>query len=175
MNQLTRRITMAICIAILLLANWVTHFLSLRLAALPIEGIQHTIKPIPISSNTKIFPLLAEIHANASDLNEANLEMAFTRELAPTATMTAPEQPLEPFIAPVSEPAKPSAANIFKQQARLTAIAAQGAFINGRYYQVGEAINSVARLVSVYDCSARVSVGTEQKTMESVDLIGKCK
>jgi hypothetical protein len=168
---------MAICIAILLLANRVTHFLSLRLAALPIEGIQHTIKPIPISSNTKIFPLLAEIHANATVLNKTNLEMAFTRELAPvaTATVTTTEQPLEPFIAPVSQPAKPSAANIFKQQARLTAIAAQGAFINGRYYQVGEAINSVARLVSVYDCSARVSVGTEQKTMESVDLIGKCK
>jgi len=147
--------------AALLAAHWATDTLTIRMASLPVEGTLHATRAASITPDTKIYPLLAETQARTTSLEFANLEMAFTRALAP------------PVIAPPAppEPPKPTAADIFKEHARVSAIAATGAFINGRYYHVGESINSKAKLMSVTGCVVHISVAGETVKLGS----GNCK
>lgn len=137
-----------------------TDALRQRLEKLPVEGLQHAARPASITPNTKIYPLLAETKERTQNMEASNLDTAFTRALAP-----------EPVAADNEKP-HPSAADIFKQNAYLSAVADQGAFINGRYYQVGEKINSLATLHHIQACSVQIKV---EKEIVTLTRPGNCK
>ena len=176
MKQLSTMITLVCCILFLIAGHLATNNLTIHMSTLPLEGTARTAKPATMTSNTKIFPLLAQIHTEDVTLNESDLDMAFTRPVAQMPMLqesTAAEKAVVVEQVTV-QPKPPSQAEVFKQRARLTAIAAQGVFINGRYYQVGEAINSSIRLESVQRCTAHFRVSTGTHSSELVHLSGHC-
>lgn len=156
-------IMIALYATLLMSAHWASDALSMSMSSLPVEGTQHAARAASITSDTKIYPLLAETQARTTSLETANLEIAFTRALAPP--------PVAPT--PPTEPPKPTAADVFREHARVSAIASNGAFINGRYFQVGESINKQAKLISVKGCFVQISVGGE--TVQLPGYSGSCK
>jgi len=142
---------------------WATHIgasaLSTKLSMLPIEGTQHTAHTNPLNAGTKIYALLAESKSRSDKLENSDFEAAFQPAVAPVAP-----PPAKP------EPPKPTQADLFKQQVRITGLGSDGVFLNGKYVHQGEKINTSTRLVKVYGCIAQFTVGGE-----TVNIKGTCK
>jgi hypothetical protein len=144
----------------LLLAHWVTGYFTNKMGQLPIEGAQHAARTPSITPDTRIYPLLAETKARITTQETASLEVAFTRALV---------KPVVP-PPPPPEPLKPTPGDIFKENTHVSAIAGTGAYINGRYYQVGDRLNSKVKMVGANNCTVLFTVGIESVTL----LTGNC-
>ncbi|WNV05871.1 hypothetical protein RP726_05520 [Candidatus Methylospira mobilis] len=135
---------------------------------LPVEGgnVVRVTTP-PQLSSVQMFPLLAESKERASALDGTDIDQIFARGVQP------PPEPVKVEKPP--EKPKPSQAELFMQATMLNGVANNGAFINDRFYAVGESIRgfeSTTRLssVSVKTCEALVSVDHQP-----VLLKGNCR
>lgn len=136
-----------LCIALVLMIHWASNLLSLGLAGLPIEGSKREIKAIEIPEIIKTEPI-------AATLADSNFDAAFTRPLK--ASVITAEDTAITFI----------------NNSRVSAIAAEGAIVNRKYYQIGEFINANTKLVGVKACTAQFGVSNEQGEKVSVYLKG---